>query len=261
MSLVMVSSAQAFTLYSSAGSTLSESFDALPTASAITNLNNWVDNTTLPGWYRKWTTDGSSTPDVVLRFRVDDGSASGGSLASYGTLNSTDRALGGLPSSNLPLGWIALQLVNDTNGTLTQLDLSYFGEQWRQGNTGAQAMNFSYGLGNSAIDAGAFQDVDALDFVAIQTAAAGGVALDGNAAANRTNIAASITGISWQPGQSLWLRWAMNDQTPLPGSSGGGDQGLAIDDLQFRAVPEPATWLVLGAGLAMARRRSLKLRR
>ena len=44
--------------------------------------------------------------------------------------------------------------------------------------------------------------------------------------ANRTAVSATITGLTWAPGQTLVLRWTdVND--------GGNDDGLAIDDLSL----------------------------
>ena len=54
-----------------------------------------------------------------------------------------------------------------------------------------------------------------------------------------------MTGLNWQPGEDLWVRWAdINDA--------GNDHGLAIDDVTFsaEAIPEPAT--ITMAGLALA---------
>ena len=168
-------------LYTTNGNWISEDFNGLPTANQSTVLNNWVDDVTLPGWYRKLDTDGTGAPDVPLRFRVDDGTGSGGSLCSYGTYGSTDRALGGVPSSNIPILRFGMQLVNGTGDTLDSFSLSFVGEQWRQGNTGAQTLQFSYGLGNSALDAGVYTAFNQLDFTAPQMATANGSGLDCNA--------------------------------------------------------------------------------
>jgi hypothetical protein len=76
--------------------------------------------------------------------------------------------------------------------------------------------------------------------------------VDGNATGNRQTITATVTGLNWQPGQDLWIRWAdLNDA--------GNDHGLAIDDLNFSAVPEPgalALAMFAAIGLYSGRRRA-----
>jgi hypothetical protein len=75
--------------------------------------------------------------------------------------------------------------------------------------------------------------------------------LDGNAIGNRVaGLTATVTGLDWQPGQELWIRFT---------DSGPAQHQLAIDNFQFSAlapVPEPTTALLLGLGtLSLLRRR------
>ncbi len=255
----MTSAAMASIPYNVVNAAYFEDFNTLPTANQITNLNNWVNNGTLQGWHRLLTSDGTAS-GVTERWRVDDGSASGGALCSFGTLGSTDRALGGVPSSNIPVMWFGVEIRNLTGANLDEFSLSYFGEQWRQGNTGNQKLKFSYGLGNASISTGTWTEVSSLDFSAPRTNPANGASLDGNLAANRLQIGATVTGLNWNSGESLWLRWEATDASPLPGTSGGGDHGLAVDDLEFRAVPEPGTMVALGLGVAALLRRKVSAR-
>ena len=52
---------------------------------------------------------------------------------------------------------------------------------------------------------------------------------DGNAAANRTAINSTITGLSIAPGATFFIRWVDSDAT-------GADDGLAVDDLSVTAT-------------------------
>src|SRR5262249_41187409 len=58
-------------------------------------------------------------------------------------------------------------------------------------------------------------------------------ALDGNAAANRTSINATITGLNIANGATFWIRWSSID-------AGSSDDGLAVDDfcLNPQGVPD-----------------------
>ncbi|HYJ46096.1 MAG TPA: lamin tail domain-containing protein, partial [Pyrinomonadaceae bacterium] len=66
----------------------------------------------------------------------------------------------------------------------------------------------------------------ALDFTTPNTATTG--AKDGNAAANRTTLTSTITGLSIAPGATLWIRWTDPD-------AAGSDDGLAVDDFSLKA--------------------------
>lgn len=232
--------------YLSNGSVLSENFDTLPTSGSFLNLDGtWSDNTTLPGWYRTMTSDG--TPGVENRWRVDDGNAPGGSLYSYGSFGSSDRALGFVTSTNLPRIDVGLALRNDTGATLSAFSLRFVGEQWRHGATGAQSLEFSYGFGNPSLLGGSFARAAELDFSAPQISGTNS-GLNGNFATNRSVIQGSVDGFAWNPNEVLWLRWTGSDHP-------AGDHGLSLDNLEFTAVPEPGGIAVVGLGLLLLRRK------
>ncbi len=229
----------------------SDNLDALPTANSFTFLDNWVDNSTLPNWYRTLISDG--TPGVENRFRVDDGSAESGSLWSLGAFGSTERALGFTPSSNLPTQHIGVRLVNTTGQVLTEASISYLGEQWRQGADGFDALRFSYQIGAPTLTGGTWNAVPSMDFAALHQTGSP-TRRDGNLAENRAQVSGVLSGLDWQPGESLWLRWTGLDRARA-------NHTLAVDDLRVEAVPEPATALVVLVGLAGLRaRRSAKVK-
>jgi endonuclease/exonuclease/phosphatase family metal-dependent hydrolase len=210
------------------GGTYSQNFDSLANSGTA---NTWTDNSTLPGWYASKTAGGTT----VTVYRGDDGTSLAGALYSFGSSSSTERALGSIASGtpgNLAYG---VRFTNDTASVQTNFTISYAGEQWRDANgTGAvtNTLAFSYRIDNLPItnsDAGNSQtwtSVSALDFNSpIVDVGGGGMALDGNAAANRqvfTNIV--LTGVTVQPGQEIFFRWRdVNDS--------GNDAGIAVDDL------------------------------
>jgi DNA/RNA endonuclease G (NUC1) len=219
------------------GGVYSQNFDTLPNTGTFTLASNGpirlddsagINATGLGGWtFAKYAGSGS-----VALFRVDNGASNSGSIYSYGATSGPDRALGSL-SSGSTVSRFGLTLVNTGTQTLTQFTLSYTGEQWRHGGaTTANKLAFSYAVGATDLVTGTFTDATSLDFTGLSVSATG-AALDGSLAANRAAVTATVTGLSWAPGQTLVLRWTDVDDS-------GSDDGLSVDDLTFVA-PAPAT--------------------
>jgi|GEM_PF-3277405 len=180
-------------------------------AAAGSNVT-WANNTTITDWYSNRATYNAGT-----------GSNTAGSLYSFGT-TAADRALGSLASGGTGTIFYGVQITNTTGATITQLDVQYTGEQWRNsGNTTPQKLDFAYQLNAANITTGTWTDFNALDFTGpIATASA--AALDGNLPTNKVALNATITGLNILNGQSIWLRWQDMDDS-------GSDHGLAVDDL------------------------------
>src|ERR1043166_8062965 len=211
-----------------AGIAVTENFDTLTNTAASTT------NTALPtGWY---ITEGGGGARDNEQYAVDTGSSTTGDIYSYGSAGSTDRALGELRSGTLiPL--FGAKFTNNTGATLTSLDVSYTGEQWRFGgvhSTVADRLDFQYSVNATDLSTGTYLDANALDFnPPITTGTAG--ALDGNAAANRPAISSTITGLSIRNGATFFIRFNDVDAT-------GADDGLAVDDFSVTphgGVPTP----------------------
>ncbi|HJR90780.1 MAG TPA: DNA/RNA non-specific endonuclease [Aeromicrobium sp.] len=206
------------------GDPLTEDFDSLGTAGAT-----WLDNTTIPGWY-----------STRAAYVAGTGSSNTGTLYSFGVAGTnavTDRALGSVASGSTLTVYQAARLTNNTGATITSLEISYTGEQWRTGgNAAAHSLTFQYQVASSGVVTGANTPATGwtthapLSFtgpIATPTAAA----LDGNAAANRVAIAATLS-VTVNPGQEIWLRWQDPDDA-------GSDHGLAIDDFSVVAHGGP----------------------
>ncbi len=157
-------------------------------------------------------------------FLVGTGTNNAGGVYSFGPAATPERALGSLGSGGVASRF-GVALTNNTGATVTQFTLSYTGEQWRRGSAAANQLTFAYALGATDLNTGAFTAVPALDFTAPNTTGSG-VAIDGNASGNRTAVSAMVTGVAWEPGQTLVLRWSDVDDS-------GSDDGIAIDDLTF----------------------------
>ncbi len=228
-SFVWTTPASAQVSLSTIGTPYTQNFDSLPASGSAT----WTNNSTIPGWYHART--GTGTTIVA-----SDGATTTGALYSFGTGTSTDRALGSIGSGGAAAGnffW-GVRLQNNTGATITSLDISYTGEQWRNGGgTGlAQTVSFSYLIGSPSVTGSLaeFQSAGvsaaSLNFTS-PTFSTTASALDGNLAANRTPLSFTISGLSIPNGTEVMLRWSDPDHP-------SNDHGLAIDD--FSVTPQGA---------------------
>lgn len=190
--------------------------------------------------------------------------ANTGTAYAFGT--GSERALGSVTSTNASTILFGAFFTNALGGTIESIALDYFGEQWRLGTASSDVLRFEYSLNATSLSNGSWTAFNALDFAGIKNGTGSGSAssaLNGNDAANRKAISATIANLLIADGGSFAIRWTDRDV-------GGSDHGLAIDDLSLTAtlvpppsgVPEPTAWAMLigGFGLAGAalRRRSAK---
>jgi hypothetical protein len=235
----------AISLGNPAGGTYTQDFNTLPITGTSSSAAGVFDNDiTIPGWYA----NRSSNPEAGV-WGADDGSSGTGALYFYGTTGSTDRALGSVASGTTGQIAYGAKFINNAGAStiINSITITYTGEQWRNGgNATVQPLTFSYRIGgaqfpkaNTTAGSGTvpsstaaaddsitsgFTIVPALTFNSPVTGATAS-ALDGNAAANRTPISSSITGLNIAPGTPFWVRfYDVNDA--------GNDHGLAVDDFQ-----------------------------
>jgi endonuclease I len=185
------------------------------------SLANTGTSSTVPtGWLFLETGTNANTT-----YQADDGTLNSGNTYSYGPASTTERAFGTLLSGSVT-PTIGAYFTNRSGATLTSLTITYFGEQWRLGNTGrTDRLDFQYSLDATSLATGTWTDVDQLDFSSPITAGTVG-ALDGNATANRTQKTFTITGLSIANGSTFYIRW--NDFNAT-----GADDGLAVDDFSM----------------------------
>lgn len=218
----------------------SQSFDALASSGSG---NAWANDVTLPGWHLF--RQPATAPVALATYNADSGTGNAGAVLSYGTTGSGDRALGGLgsggafygsPASGSVAGWFALALSNTTGAAIASLDLTFNGEQWRNGgNTTAHTMQLQWGFGAG------FEQVSqwttpggSFNWTSPVTGSTAG-AVDGNSAGRVAGVGGSLdlSASPWAADATLWLRWAeINDA--------GNDHGLAIDDLSLSVATPPA---------------------
>lgn len=185
---------------------------------------------------------------------VSDGSAlpanNVGTVFNSGTAGSSDRAVGNYPRTT-PSGDQVIQvaLQNHSGSPVSAIQVSYWGEQWRQSqgtsSSGAEILRV---LASSTDSLSGFTYYGGLDFLAPKqtTADAPVGGLDGNLAGNRVFVTGMITfGNAVPDGGTFYVRWHdWND-------NGTSDHFLGIDDVQIvSVVPEPSTvsMLLLGLG-------------
>ena len=230
-----------------------QNFNTLATTPTVTS-------STLPtGWIVSEEGTNANTS-----YTVGNGASTTGDVYSFGAAGSTDRALGTLRSGSLAptLGAV---FTNSTGALITGLLIGYTGEQWRNGGTAVDSLNFQYSLTSTNIadaeNSTAWISLAALNFLAPNNSSVG--ALDGNLAANQTSLNSLLSNLSIASGSTFAFRWIDADPT-------GSDDGLAIDNFSLTAVgaaaavPEPATWgmMIAGFGLigfAMRRRSNVRV--
>jgi uncharacterized repeat protein (TIGR01451 family) len=208
----------------SLGASYTQNFDTLGTSGTA--------NTTLPaGWLFDET--GSSIRNNGA-YAASTGSDNAGDIYSFGASGSSERAFGTLRSGTLvPI--IGASFTNNTGTTITELVVSYTGEQWRLGTAGRgpDRLDFQFSTNATSITTGTWTDVNSLDFSSPITTGTVG-ALNGNLVANRTSLSATIGGLSIPDGATFFIRW-----TDFDASS--ADDGLAVDD--FSITPSLCTGL------------------
>ncbi len=186
-------------------------------------------SSTLPmGWFFS-----ESSSNTV--YTAGTGSSNAGDTYSFGAAGSSERALGQLRSGST-ISTIGATFTNNTGASISTLQISYTGEQWRLGAASrptADQMNFQISFDATSLTTGTWTDIDALDFIAPVTAGTLG-ALDGNSAANQRSVSSTLTlANAIADGATFWIRWVDADVT-------GADDGLGIDDFSITALGQAA---------------------
>ena len=244
--------------FSLTGTTYSQNFDSLGSAgTSLSGLTGWAAGTNATDQTAGGDLNGKvqGAIQAAAALTVGTGSGTAGANYNFGSTGSGDRALGSLGSAS-KTRLTEFELVNNTGLTISDLTISYTGEEWRLGKTGndtstsqPDTLSFAYSVNGTAFTLAG----SSFNFVSPTTSGTVG-ALDGNVN-HTTGLGGTLSGVNIANGATFYLRWIDPD-------SSGSDNGLAIDDLSLTAtvVPEPSTFLMVGAGLAgllaIRRRRS-----
>lgn len=219
-----------------------QNFDALNVAPNNTSDLGWTDNSTLPGWFADRSTYAVTNGTLGGTAAAFDnaGIPANNGLFSFGTAGSADRALGTRSADGRPVRF-AVRLVNQTGRTLTRFSVAYTGEQWFKSSAATpHKLAVDYLFDAVSLQDGAWAPIPALTFTSpvITPVAA---ALNGNAVANRTPLVATVSGVAWEPGRELWIRFSDHDEP-------GVEQGLAVDDFAVWTGEDSAVYFGGGTG-------------
>ncbi len=189
---------------------------------------------------------GSGTQGGWRSYREEN--LASGSLGFLGNANYGGGNGNGAPqNNNLNFATMTATFKNESGFIIEALDISYYGEHWREVNGRGSYIFFEYSLNGSD-----WTDVAAMTFNAIANGSNG--ARNGDAAAWRSYKSVNLTGLSIANDTEFYLRWSYNGSD----IGTGGRQGLAIDDIEVAThmIPEPLSveMLAVSVGLLMAYR-------
>ncbi len=208
----------------------SQNFENLvPSGSA-----SWTDNNTIPGWY--WQIQNQNK---YFTYSATDGTDATSGKKSFGVTGSSDRAMGVVPDKDYSLA-MGVALQNKSSKNISQVSISYKGEQWFNGGyTSFQEIKFGYkivSIFNQIVTGSGWTTVPALEF---DTPKYGppSTKLNGNLPENSVTFKdISIQGISIPPGSYLIIRWNKAGTSPLA-------HFLAIDDVTIKWIVPAAPTL------------------
>jgi hypothetical protein len=223
------------------GGTYTQDFDSMGSTGTTTPI----------GWFV-----GTGTGAAVVGTTVIAGTGSGTAGGNYnfgvaGVNVVGERALGSLASSSTQRD-TEVHFTNNMGFDITQFTIGYDGEQWRNGDLTTVAANtLTLQLSTDGLTWTSLGS--AFNFASPINSGGPSGALDGNASANRIagiggtfNLSTSILA-----GSTFFLRWADADDS-------GIDDGIAIDNFTFSAVPEPSVYMLLGVGILLCGQRFMR---
>jgi hypothetical protein len=215
-------------MYSQVYGQISISQLGLPLTENFNTLANTTSSSILPSGWALLEQGTSVNADGFYNFST--GSTTAGNSYSFGATSNTERAIGSLTSSALDTVFIGAAFTNNTGSTITSLNITYTGEQWRRASRTPSipdTIYFDYSTDATTLDNGTWNSVSQLMFLSPQVGTTTG-ALDGNDPANRQTLNHTITGLNIANGATFRLRWLDEDIA-------GTDDGIAIDDFSMSA--------------------------
>ena len=228
----------------------SESFDGLPATGSLTLTDTGAAGAQggipgLSGWQGA-RVGGTATTALTVAATPSNT----GRLYAYGTGGSSDRALG-LLASGSTITAVGIALQNASSRTFQRITLQFVREIWHtQGTSTANPfedrIRFFWGIDTVGVTPANFLTYPTLTphpvSDAISPAANTVIGVSSGSTPDRVRsgqsapwsgpVSATLTGLQWAPGQTLFLRWQDADDA-------GFDAGIALDDLSIEATSGP----------------------
>lgn len=235
--LLLVVALNAQYSYSTAGSVYSQNFDGLPSSGTSSDFSitgsgpfdlsaSPFNASNLTGW-QFYKTGGTGSDAAFL---PGTGTNNNGDVYSFGNVGASNRALGSLPTSGNTYSF-GLVITNNTGATLNSFTIGFTAEQWRNGGSNiANTWTFKYKIGSAltSINQASLITISNLSFSSVITSSVSS-ALDGSLAANQMAKSFTLTGITWNIGDQLIIRWDDAAHTK--------SDAMAIDNFSFAAYP------------------------
>lgn len=227
-----------------------QNFNSLGTTSPA-----WTNDSTIPGWFAQINNGTTATGSA----QAADGTAVLSGLLNLGTAAAADRALGSKATGTGNIANIAyaVSFVNNSTKPVALTGLQYTGELWRT-NTGAgtpvaavdEKYTLFYQVSPAAVTnilsgTGSATAAPGAGFTAFAAGANWtnpvnsplGSALDGNAAANRSTVTFSPSGVTVLPGQFLMIKWTDANEAGTDGFQGIDDVTATFTELNGALTP------------------------
>lgn len=171
---------------------------------------------------RGWFVRNGSSASPAYRVYGMAGESTGFVSFGRGSSGGGDRSLGGISNGGNTRPQFGIVLKNVTGVAISELDISFSGEQWR--GTGASVtMKFGYGVQFTPDTSAATLVEPGGNFNFTASAPAG--AIYGDTHGRSAGLGGSLQNLNWNPGEYLVLRWSIDD----------ANAGLALDDLTITA--------------------------
>ncbi len=204
--------------------TYSQNFNTLLSTGSV---NSWLENSTISNWY-------SQRTSTSTNYAASNGSNTTGGLYSYGSSGIQERALGSIGSGSPTFGGSfahGVLLKNNGSSVLSNLNLSYTLEEWRNGGSNAaQTITVWYKVSsnrdtllNPGSNSGWTEVISLAGSSPVSSATS--ATLDGNNVANKLTIN-GIVPVNIPASSFIMIRWSDIDHV-------GSDDGLAIDDVSI----------------------------
>jgi len=181
-------------------------------------------------------------------YSADAGDSTRANIYSYGARNAIlgrVRALGSI-SSKTDTCYYGIEFQNNTGYAINSLTIAYTIEQWHLGaiGRGADTSEFDFSLNaSSVVGTGTWHHYSDLDMVSPVTTGKPG-ALNGQLAANQSQVSYKISDISIPNGATFWIRWY--DHVINGPNDGLGVQALILNAYSNVAGPTVVTKINAG---------------